>query len=217
LTPQRRPRHLLSNYVNILLVFVPLGIVAGATGWNATLVFILNCSAIASLPAVLSFATGDIYEPGSDYSRTFVCYIWRTQPSEPNVLPLTPPTRPALLLLVSTMDIDSRPGATGVAVAGGTPANGDIYLTLTPRQRPRSTSTNTTTRRSLPCKQDTNCLTCLKKKLSAPNLCRSRQLLTSPLMLTTSLKSQSVISLSLKAGSTEVVALLVSTFPGIRL
>jgi hypothetical protein len=41
------------------------------------------------------------------------------------------------------------------------------------------------------CKQDTNCLICLKRKLSAPNLrlCQSRQLLTSSLMLTTSLNS----------------------------
>lgn len=51
---------LLSNYVNILLVFVPLGIVAGATGWNPTVVFILNFFAIIPLAAVLSFATEEI-------------------------------------------------------------------------------------------------------------------------------------------------------------
>lgn len=51
---------LLSNYVNILLVFVPLGIVAGATGWNPTTVFILNFFAIIPLAAVLSFATEEI-------------------------------------------------------------------------------------------------------------------------------------------------------------
>jgi Ca2+:H+ antiporter len=51
---------LLSNYVNILLVFVPLGIVAGATGWNPTVVFILNFFAIVPLAAVLSFATEEI-------------------------------------------------------------------------------------------------------------------------------------------------------------
>lgn len=51
---------LLSNYVNILLVFVPLGIVAGAMGWNPTAVFILNFFAIIPLAAVLSFATEEI-------------------------------------------------------------------------------------------------------------------------------------------------------------
>lgn len=51
---------LLSNYVNILLVFVPLGIVAGLGGWNPTTVFILNFFAIVPLAAVLSFATEEI-------------------------------------------------------------------------------------------------------------------------------------------------------------
>ena len=51
---------LLSNYVNILLVFVPLGIVAGATHWNPTVVFVLNFLAIVPLAAVLSFATEEI-------------------------------------------------------------------------------------------------------------------------------------------------------------
>ncbi|CAL3966458.1 unnamed protein product [Diplocarpon coronariae] len=51
---------LYSNYVNILLVFVPLGIVAGAMGWNPTIVFMLNFFAIVPLAAVLSFATEEI-------------------------------------------------------------------------------------------------------------------------------------------------------------
>lgn len=51
---------LYSNYVNILLVFVPLGIVAGAMGWNPTVVFIFNFFAIVPLAAVLSFATEEI-------------------------------------------------------------------------------------------------------------------------------------------------------------
>lgn len=51
---------LFSNYVNILLVFVPLGIVAGAMHWNPTTVFILNFFAIMPLAAVLSFATEEI-------------------------------------------------------------------------------------------------------------------------------------------------------------
>ncbi|KUJ21740.1 Calcium/proton exchanger [Mollisia scopiformis] len=51
---------LYSNYVNILLVFVPVGIVAGAMGWNPTVVFFLNFFAIVPLAAVLSFATEEI-------------------------------------------------------------------------------------------------------------------------------------------------------------
>ncbi len=51
---------LLSNYVNLLLVFVPLGIVAGASHWNPTVVFTLNFLAIIPLAAVLSFATEEI-------------------------------------------------------------------------------------------------------------------------------------------------------------
>jgi Ca2+:H+ antiporter len=51
---------LLSNYVNVLLVFVPLGIIAGAGHWNPTVVFILNFFAIVPLAAVLSFATEEI-------------------------------------------------------------------------------------------------------------------------------------------------------------
>lgn len=51
---------LLSNYVNILLVFIPLGIVAGALGWNDTAIFILNFLAIIPLASLLSFATEEL-------------------------------------------------------------------------------------------------------------------------------------------------------------
>ncbi|KFY43676.1 hypothetical protein V494_01850 [Pseudogymnoascus sp. VKM F-4513 (FW-928)] len=51
---------LLSNYVNVLLVFVPIGIIAGATGWDPVTVFVLNFFAIMPLAAVLSFATEEI-------------------------------------------------------------------------------------------------------------------------------------------------------------
>lgn len=51
---------LLSNYVNVLLVFLPLGIIAGAMGWSPTAVFILNFLAIIPLAALLSFATEEL-------------------------------------------------------------------------------------------------------------------------------------------------------------
>lgn len=44
-------------YVNVFLVFVPLGIIAGALKWNPTAVFILNFLAIIPLASLLSFAT----------------------------------------------------------------------------------------------------------------------------------------------------------------
>jgi Ca2+:H+ antiporter len=51
---------LLSNYVNVFLVFVPLGIIAGALGWNPTAVFVLNFIAIIPLASLLSFATEEL-------------------------------------------------------------------------------------------------------------------------------------------------------------
>lgn len=51
---------LTSNYVNVFLVFVPLGIVAGALHWNPTAVFVLNFIAIIPLAALLSFATEEL-------------------------------------------------------------------------------------------------------------------------------------------------------------
>lgn len=49
-----------SNYVNVLLVFVPLGIISGAMGWSPTAVFILNFFAIIPLASLLSFATEEV-------------------------------------------------------------------------------------------------------------------------------------------------------------
>ena len=51
---------LASNPVNVLLVFVPLGIIAGALGWDPTAVFILNFLAIVPLASLLSFATEEL-------------------------------------------------------------------------------------------------------------------------------------------------------------
>ncbi|PHH71394.1 hypothetical protein CDD82_6535 [Ophiocordyceps australis] len=51
---------LLSNYVNFLLLVVPVALIAGALHWNATAVFTLNFFAIIPLAAVLAFATEEI-------------------------------------------------------------------------------------------------------------------------------------------------------------
>lgn len=48
------------DYVNILLIFVPLGIISGALGWNSTAVFTLNFFAIVPLASLLSFATEEL-------------------------------------------------------------------------------------------------------------------------------------------------------------
>lgn len=49
-----------SNYANVLLVFVPLGIIFGALGKDPVLVFIFNFLAIIPLAALLSFATEEL-------------------------------------------------------------------------------------------------------------------------------------------------------------
>ncbi|KAJ3453224.1 hypothetical protein MRS44_018879 [Fusarium solani] len=54
---------LMSNYVNVLLPFVPLGIISGVLGWSPAAVFSLNFIAIIPLAAVLSFATEEISIP----------------------------------------------------------------------------------------------------------------------------------------------------------
>jgi len=51
---------LLSSWINILLIFVPIGIIAGNREWGAPWVFSLNFFAIIPLAAVLSFATEEI-------------------------------------------------------------------------------------------------------------------------------------------------------------
>lgn len=51
---------LVRDYVNVLLVFVPLGIIAGAMGWDSTAIFVLNFFAIIPLASLLSFATEEL-------------------------------------------------------------------------------------------------------------------------------------------------------------
>jgi len=51
---------LASNYVNVLLFFVPLGIIGGMLSWSPTVVFTLNFLAIIPLAALLSYATEEI-------------------------------------------------------------------------------------------------------------------------------------------------------------
>ncbi|KAJ5403486.1 hypothetical protein N7509_003357 [Penicillium cosmopolitanum] len=51
---------LVRDYVNLLLVFVPLGMVAGALHWNSTAIFVLNFFAIIPLASLLSFATEEL-------------------------------------------------------------------------------------------------------------------------------------------------------------
>ncbi len=52
-----------TNYVNVLLVFVPIGIVAGLAGWSPVLQFVLNFIAIIPLASLLAFATEELAVP----------------------------------------------------------------------------------------------------------------------------------------------------------
>ena len=49
-----------SNYVNLLLVFVPLGIIFGVLHKDPVTVFVLNFLAIVPLASLLSFATEEL-------------------------------------------------------------------------------------------------------------------------------------------------------------
>lgn len=49
-----------ASIVNVLLVFVPLGIISEFVGWNSTVVFVLNFLAIIPLAKLLGFATEDL-------------------------------------------------------------------------------------------------------------------------------------------------------------
>ena len=51
---------LASSWANVLLVFVPIGIAAGAAGWSAPAIFAINFVAIMPLAALLSFATEEL-------------------------------------------------------------------------------------------------------------------------------------------------------------
>ncbi|GAB1197258.1 hypothetical protein APSETT444_006551 [Aspergillus pseudonomiae] len=51
---------LFSSYANVMLVFVFLGILAGARGWEPSAVFLLNFLAIFPLASLLSFATEEL-------------------------------------------------------------------------------------------------------------------------------------------------------------
>ena len=51
---------LASNYVNVFLVFVPVGIILGALDIDPVAIFIVNFMAIIPLAALLSFATEEL-------------------------------------------------------------------------------------------------------------------------------------------------------------
>lgn len=83
---------LASNYVNVLLVFVPLGIIAGELHWGSTAIFVLNFIAIVPLASLLSFATEELSAKlgqtmGGLMNATFgnaVELIVRTAPHHPS-------------------------------------------------------------------------------------------------------------------------------------
>jgi len=52
-----------TNYVNVFLVFVPIGILAGLLHWNPVLQFVFNFIAIIPLASLLAFATEELAVP----------------------------------------------------------------------------------------------------------------------------------------------------------
>jgi Ca2+:H+ antiporter len=51
---------LCSSYMNVLLVFVPIGVAAGNLGWAVVTVFFLNFLAIIPLAPVIAFSTAEL-------------------------------------------------------------------------------------------------------------------------------------------------------------
>ena len=49
------------SYLNLLLIFVPLGVAGGYLGWDKTMVFGLNFLAIVPLAKLLGFATEEAF------------------------------------------------------------------------------------------------------------------------------------------------------------
>jgi hypothetical protein len=106
-----------TNYVNILLVFVPLGIVAGALRWDPTTVFTLNFLAIIPLASLLAFATEELSVPlgqtiGGLLNATFgnaveliVCHTNFCQ----SRLPRLTPRRSVSLRSETMRSVSSRP------------------------------------------------------------------------------------------------------------
>jgi len=52
-----------TNYVNVFLVFVPVGILSGLLNWSPVLQFVLNFVAIIPLASLLAFATEELAVP----------------------------------------------------------------------------------------------------------------------------------------------------------
>ncbi len=52
-----------TNYVNVLLVFVPIGIISGILQWSPVLQFVFNFIAIMPLASLLAFATEELAVP----------------------------------------------------------------------------------------------------------------------------------------------------------
>jgi len=49
-----------SNWINVLLIFVPLGILAGALEWSQTLIFVFNFLALMPMAKLLGLATEEL-------------------------------------------------------------------------------------------------------------------------------------------------------------
>jgi Ca2+:H+ antiporter len=98
-------------------------------------VFILNFFAIFLLAAVLSFTTEEIFIKLGQTIKGLLNATFGALRAE--LTALNTADMPSFSSAgKGSIDIDDRAGVTGVAVAGGPPANGNIYLASTPQQRP---------------------------------------------------------------------------------
>lgn len=77
---EKTKKILFDSYVNILLVFVPVGLLAGFVELGAIPVFVTNFLAIVPLAALLGFATEELAtewaRPWEDYSMLRSATRW---------------------------------------------------------------------------------------------------------------------------------------------
>lgn len=80
---QKRSRSILDrSYVNLLFIFVPLGIVAGLLQWPSSVVFALNFLALIPLENVFHLGVERLFLPWGDQAGTVCCVVL------PHVFPL---------------------------------------------------------------------------------------------------------------------------------
>jgi hypothetical protein len=93
------------SYANLLLFCVPLGIIAGALGWNPAAIFTLNFLAIFPLAALLSYSTDEL---SAHVGQTFGGFINATFGNAVEMIVSSPCIVPLSCLWLTCVPVDLR-------------------------------------------------------------------------------------------------------------